>query len=226
MDKQEIKDKSERGELPRACDISKRFRGFLPVVVDVETAGFDPEKNALLEVAAMPLALNDKGIMVPGEIFSANIRPFEGSVLVEENLKFLGIDPYAADRNIQDEKESITALFRFVHRAVKAAHCKKALLTGHNGSFDLGFVNAAGRRAGLEKKNPFHPFTVLDTSTVGALVFGHTVLAKACMGAHINYEGKNAHGAAYDTKVEAELFCAAYNRFTTFCGLPEPIVEE
>ncbi|MGN0908821.1 MAG: exonuclease domain-containing protein [Succinivibrio sp.] len=208
------------------CDIRKRFRGFLPVVVDVETAGFNPERNALLEIAAMPVLLGGDGVMAPGELFSSNIRPFEGSELVEENLKFLGIDPYAEDRNLREEKDAIPDLFRFVHRAVRAAHCKKAVLVGHNGSFDLGFVNAAARRCGLEKKNPFHPFTVLDTSTIGALVYGHTVLARACAGAGIDYDGKSAHGAAYDTTVECKLFCAAYNRFTTFCGLPEPIPDD
>ena len=216
----------KQDEKPRICDIRQRFRGFLPVVVDVETAGFDPEKNALLEIAAMPVQLREDGVMVPGELFSANIRPFEGSELVEENLKFLGIDPYAADRNLREEGDAIPELFRFVHRAVRAAHCKKAVLVGHNGSFDLGFVNAAGRRVGLAKKSPFHPFTVLDTSTIGALVYGHTVLARACAGAGIDYDGKNAHGAAYDTTVECKLFCAAYNRFTTFCGLPEPIPDD
>jgi ribonuclease T len=217
---------SRQAEKPRISDISKRFRGFLPVVVDVETAGFDPEKNALLEVAARPVALRDDGVMVPGDIFSANIRPFEGSELVEENLNFLGIDPYDEKRNLRDEKDAMSELFRFVHRAVKAARCKKAVLVGHNGSFDLGFVNAAGRRCGLAKKSPFHPFTVLDTSTIGAMLYGHTVLARACAGAGIEYDGKNAHGAAYDTTVECKLFCAAYNRLTTFCGLPEIIADE
>ncbi len=215
-----------RAEKPRMCDIRKRFRGFLPVVVDVETAGFNPERNALLEIAAMPVILRDDGVMAPGDLFCANIRPFQGSVLVDENIKFLGIDPYAPERNLREEKDAIPELFRFVHRAVRDAKCKKAVLVGHNGSFDLGFVNAATRRVGLEKKSPFHPFTVLDTSTIGALVYGHTVLARACAGAGIDYDGKNAHGAAYDTTVECKLFCAAYNRFTTFCGIPEPIPDD
>ena len=33
--------------------LADRFRGFLPVVVDVETGGFNPATDALLEVAAM-----------------------------------------------------------------------------------------------------------------------------------------------------------------------------
>ena len=35
--------------------MSQRFRGFLPVVVDVETGGFDSQRNALLEIAAVPI---------------------------------------------------------------------------------------------------------------------------------------------------------------------------
>ena len=41
--------------------MSERFRGFLPVVVDVETGGFDWNKHALLEIAAIPVELDDAG---------------------------------------------------------------------------------------------------------------------------------------------------------------------
>ncbi|MED5420384.1 MAG: hypothetical protein VYD01_02905, partial [Pseudomonadota bacterium] len=40
--------------------MSDRFRGFLPVVVDVETGGFNCKTDALLEIAAVFLFANDK----------------------------------------------------------------------------------------------------------------------------------------------------------------------
>ena len=38
-----------------------RFRGFLPVIVDVETGGFNATTDALLEVAATLIHLDDRG---------------------------------------------------------------------------------------------------------------------------------------------------------------------
>ena len=40
--------------------IAKRFRGFYPVIIDVETAGFNPHKDALLEIAAVTLTFSEK----------------------------------------------------------------------------------------------------------------------------------------------------------------------
>ncbi|HAV68246.1 MAG TPA: ribonuclease T, partial [Alcanivorax sp.] len=38
--------------------LALRFRGFLPVVVDVETGGFDARNDALLEIAAVLLDMD------------------------------------------------------------------------------------------------------------------------------------------------------------------------
>ena len=40
--------------------MARRFRGFMPVVVDVETGGFDHKKDALLELAAVLLTENSQ----------------------------------------------------------------------------------------------------------------------------------------------------------------------
>ena len=36
--------------------MAQRFRGFLPVVVDVETGGFNAETDALLEIAVVTIS--------------------------------------------------------------------------------------------------------------------------------------------------------------------------
>lgn len=205
--------------------IKDRFRGFLPVVVDVETAGFIPEKNALVEVAMMTVNMDERGVFTPGELYSANILPFSGSIINEANIKFLGIDPFDKNRNPQDEAEAILPMFKAVSKAVKAAHCKRAILVGHNGHFDLGFINAVAERIG-KKKNPFHPFSVLDTASLAGLVYGQTVLAKACRAAHLDFDDHAAHGAAYDAQMECRLFCSLINRFNLFAGFPESFEED
>ena len=35
--------------------ISKRFRNLLPIVIDIETGGLDPKKDAVLEIGAIIL---------------------------------------------------------------------------------------------------------------------------------------------------------------------------
>ena len=205
--------------------ISQRFREFLPVIVDVETAGFDPQKDALLEVAMMTVKFDEKGRLVPDELFSANIRPFEGANINQSNIDFLGIDPFDESRNLQTESEALIPMFKAISKKVKANKCKRAILVGHNGHFDLKFINAAVERLAY-KRSPFHPFSVLDTASLSLLVFGQSVLVKACIAAKIDFDLDNAHGAAYDTQKECELFCKIYNNFTLFAGIPTPVTEE
>lgn len=199
-----------------------RFREFLPVVVDVETAGLEPETDAILEVSMMTLKIDEKGRFVPDEQFSANIRPFPGSQIKKANIDFLNIDPFDESRNLVSEEEAFIPMFKAISKKLKPSGCKRAVLVGHNGHFDLGFLNAVTKRLNY-KRSPFHPFSVIDTASLSMFVMGHSVLIKACLAAGIEFDQKKAHGAAYDTQKEAELFCYLLNRYTTFCGIPEPI---
>lgn len=199
--------------------IRDRFRTFLPVVVDVETGGFNPNTDALLEVSMITMQIDNAGKLTSKDQYSVNIKPFEGSNIERVNIDFLGIDPYDEKRNLMEEGEAIRQLFKLISKEVKAQECTKAILVGHNGAFDLGFINAAATRIGY-KRNPFHPFSVIDTVSLGALVLGQTVLSRACLTAGIGFSEEHAHSAVYDTEKECELFCTMYNRFTTYAGLP------
>ena len=55
--------------------IAKRFRGFFPVIIDIETAGFDASKDALLEIAAVTLTLNTENHWCIDEIIAKYIIP-------------------------------------------------------------------------------------------------------------------------------------------------------
>ncbi len=204
--------------------LKERFRGFLPVVVDVETAGFNCETDALLEVSMMTVSMDEKGFLSPKQIYSANIRPFEGSNLLESNLAFLGIDPFDESRNLKTEREALVPMLKSISKEVKEQACSRAILVGHNGHFDLGFIKAACERLNY-KRNPFHNFSVIDTASLSALVYGQTVLARACYAAGYKFESDSAHSSAYDTEMECKLFCAICNKFTTFAGVPEVLID-
>ena len=189
--------------------IKNRFRGFLPVVVDVETAGMNPQKNALLEVCAVLLDIDENGCFFPSETFFEHVLPFEGAELDQKSLEFTGIDPFQPLRFALDEKQALQNLFKPIHKALKQHGCQRAVLVGHNAWFDLLFIKEAVKRTGI--KNPFHAFTCFDTATLSGLVYGQTVLAKAIEAAGISFDIREAHSAIYDAQKTAELFCTMVN---------------
>lgn len=199
--------------------IASRFRGFLPVVIDVETAGFNSKTDALLEIAAVILDMDSDGNLYRKETVHCNVEPFKGANLEKSALEFTGIDPHSPYRNAQPERIALDKIFTPIRRAVKNTGCTRAILVGHNASFDHGFVFAAAERAAI-KRNPFHPFSSFDTNTLSALAFGQTVLAKACAAAKIDFDGHEAHSAKYDTEKTAELFCAIINKWKKLGGWP------
>ena len=198
----------------------QRFRGYLPVVVDVETAGFDARRDALLEIAAVIIEMDEQGHLHPGELAHCHVEPFEGANLDPKALEFNGIDPWHPFRKALSEREALQTIFTPVRRAVKRSQCRRAILVGHNAFFDLGFLNAAVERTRL-KRNPFHPFSTFDTVSLAGLAYGQTVLARAVEAAGIEWNGKEAHSALYDAMKTAELFCTIVNRWQALVELEE-----
>jgi ribonuclease T len=192
--------------------IASRFRGFLPVVVDVETGGFNPATDALLEVAAVFLRLDDDGHIEPGDKHRYMVKPFEGANLEPASLQITGIEPFNPMRPAVDEGEALRRLFTEIRREVKAQECKRAVLVGHNAFFDLQFINAAVERCAI-KRNPFHPFSSFDTATLAGVAFGQTVLSRAVVAAGFAWEEERAHSALYDAEKTAAVFCEIVNRF-------------
>lgn len=199
-------------------EISDRFRGFLPVVIDVETGGFIAKTDAILEIAACILCMDDFGRLKIAETISANIEPFHNARIDPRSLEFTGIDLSDPSRKPISERDALTKIFQPVRKELRATDCQRAILVGHNPAFDLGFLNAAVERIDY-KRNPFHPFSSFDTATLGGLAFGQTVLARAVQAAGIDWNESNAHSAEYDTIKTAELFCTIVNRWKILTGL-------
>ncbi|MEL7024425.1 MAG: ribonuclease T [Pseudomonadota bacterium] len=189
-----------------------RFRGFLPVIVDVETGGFNAQTDALLEIAAVGVRMNDQGEVHRGETHRFHVKPFPGANLEPASLAVNGIDPDHPLRPAIDERDALQRIFREVRAEVREHECTRAVLVGHNAFFDLNFLNAAIARCGI-KRSPFHPFSCFDTATLGGVAFGQTVLSRAVKSAAIDWDESQAHSAAYDAEKTADLFCTVVNRF-------------
>ncbi len=199
--------------------MKRRFRGFFPVVIDVETGGFNANTDALLEIAAVTLKFDDFGNLQTDAEYHFNIEPFEGSNIEKAALEFTGIDPTNPLRYAVSEEKAFKEIFSAIRTSQKEAECQRSVLVAHNATFDMAFVQAAAERINA-KRNPFHPFTTFDTATLSGLALGQTVLAKACEAAKIKFDGKEAHSALYDTKKTAELFCFIVNRWKKLGGWP------
>lgn len=190
--------------------LSTRFRGFLPVVVDVETGGFDWNRHALLEIAVAPIDVDANGLLVVGDITSSHVVPAPGLEIDPKSLEVTGIDIDHPFRDAKSERVALETVFAPVRAALKKHGCQRAILVGHNAHFDLNFLNAAVARSG-HKRNPFHPFSVFDTVTLAGVAYGQTVLARAAHAAGLSWNADEQHSAVYDTERTAQLFCRIVN---------------
>lgn len=203
-----------------ALTLKKRFRGYFPVVIDVETAGFNAQTDALLEICAITLTMDENGELQPASTIHFNVEPFEGANLEQEALDFIGIrDPHSPLRGAVTEAHALKEIYKLVRKEQKAADCSRAIIVAHNATFDHSFVMAANERCKL-KRVPFHPFATFDTAALSGLAYGQTVLAKACRTAGMDFDNKEAHSALYDTQKTAELFCGIVNKWKALGGWP------
>lgn len=210
---------SQTNAAKKTTPFSRRFRGFMPVIIDVETGGFNSKTDALLEIAAVTLDMQEDGTLAIDATYSFHLDPFEGANIEQSALDFTGIDLDSDSRIAVPEHYALSEIFQSIRKKVKQYECNRAIMVAHNAHFDLGFVNAAAERCDI-KRNPFHPFSCFDTATLAGLAFGHTVLARACQIAEIPFSNKEAHSAAYDAEKTAELFCLIVNRWKNLGGWP------
>jgi len=196
---------------PAAALMARRFRGYLPVAIDVECGGFHAATDALLEIAAVLIDMDADGTLKRGATHTFHVQPFAGARLEPAALAITGIDPFHPLRPALPERDALQRVFREIRHAVRAYQCRRAILVGHNAAFDLGFLNAAVARTEI-KRNPFHPFSCFDTATLAGAALGQTVLAKAVTVAGLEWDAGSAHNARYDAERSAELFCLVCNR--------------
>jgi len=199
--------------------LRKRFRTFYPVVIDIETAGFNPETDAILEIAVITLKMNHIGILERENLLHFHVKPFQGARIDKNSIAFHGIDPFSPLREAISEHEALYSIFNLIHQGIKLNNCTKSIIVAHNAIFDYNFLTAAISRTGIQN-NPFHSFVIFDTATLSGLAVGQTVLARACKKIGIHFDNNQAHSALYDTQRTAELFCKIVNRWKSLGGWP------
>ena len=190
-----------------------RFRGLLPVVIDVETSGLNPITDALLEIAIVPISMDVAGKLVKGETSAFHIEPFIGANMDADALAITGINPQQPLRYAIPEQQALHNVFNIIRKQLVISGCKRGVLVGHNAWFDLAFIQNAIKRCHL-KSSPLHSFTTFDTASLSALIFGETVLAKSVKSAGISFDINQAHSAAYDAERTADLFCYIVNHYS------------
>lgn len=206
---------------PKKPPLASRFRGFLPVVVDVETGGLNADTDALLEIAAVLLEMDEQGLLHRRNTLAYHVEPFPGTRLDPKSLEFNGIDPHHPFRFAVPELDAMNGIFQDVRRAIRANGCSRAVLVGHNAFFDLAFLNAAVARNNI-KRNPFHPFSNFDTVSLAGLAYGQTVLSRAVVAAGLHWDSNEAHSAIYDAERTADLFCGIVNQWQMMGGWAPP----
>lgn len=129
----------ERNSSGLKSPMARRFRGYLPVVIDVETGGFNSATDALLEIAAVIPNMDDEGLLYPEHTLFFRVEPFAGANIEQAALDFTGIKLNHPLRMAVSEERALTEIFKSVRKSMKASGCKRAILVGHNSHFDLGF---------------------------------------------------------------------------------------
>jgi ribonuclease T len=190
--------------------LKNRFRKYLPVIVDLETGGFNPEVNPILEIALQFVDLEENGFVL-GESVRYHLAPADGLILNKEALEFTKIELNHPLRNAVTTEEALKSICKIVNKKRSENECSRAILVGHNAHFDLSFLQTNLNRYQI-KNSPFHPFSVFDTVSLGAAFTGQTVLARIAKELNINYDNDLAHSASYDAEITAKIFCILMNR--------------
>ena len=155
------------------------------VVFDIETTGFSPEKNKIIEIGAVKV--------VNGQItdkFSTFVNPDVPIPFEIEQLTGINDNMVLSSPGIE------VILPQFLE------FCKDCALVAHNASFDVSFISWQAAKQGLE----FEP-TVLDTVAIARQLlpslnrFKLDTVAKA-----LNISLENHHRAVDDAGATAEIF--------------------
>ena len=142
-----------------------------------------------------------------------HVVPKKYTRITNTALSFNKIIPDHPFRLALEEKKVLCKLYGKIKKNVKENKCLKAVLVGHNAWFDLSFLVEANKRNKITNM-PLHQFTSFDTATLGALVYGQTVLSQILNAAHIKFNDEKAHSALYDAIKTAQLFCKVINQFS------------
>ena len=190
--------------------MQNRFRGFMPVVIDVECGGFIPYRCTVGNCRSVVGDSGDGSLAAWGN-WRYHVQPFpaptSNGVTRCDGLSIL-FTRYAQ----RFQRRSAHAIVQEISQAMKDNDCTRAILVGHNACFDLNFLNAAVARTEI-KRNPFHPFSSFDTATLAGVAFGQTGYRSRFKRPESLGIRTNAFGA-YDAQQTADCFARSANEGT------------
>lgn len=155
------------------------------VVFDIETTGFSPVNNKIIEIGAVKIQ--------QGEItdrFSVFVNP--GVPIPFEIEKLTSIN----DSMVMDAPPIEVILPQFLD------FCQNAVLVAHNANFDMSFIMENAKRQGLSRK-----FTFVDTLGIARVLLTHQ--AKHTLDAvakTLSISLENHHRAVDDAECTAHIF--------------------
>ncbi len=192
---------------------SRRFRGFLPVVIDVETGGF----HLAAPTRCWRSPPSSSRWTTPAGCAAARrmrftCKPFEGARLDPVSLEVNGIDPWHPLRPAIDEADALQRLFREIRTAIRA----HALPARHSRrATTRPSIWASSTRRSSAPASSAIRFIRSRASTPrrsAASALGQTVLrARRAAGGHRMGSAAARTRAAYDAERTADLFCHICN---------------
>src|SRR5690606_1545008 len=100
--------------------MAARFRGYLPVVVDVETGGFNCATDALLEIAATTIGMDEGGFLYPEHSQYFHAESVTRANIAQAALDFTRIRLDHTLRMAVSEEHALTEIFRSLLKSLKA----------------------------------------------------------------------------------------------------------
>ncbi len=174
------------------------------VAIDLETTGFDPSSDRIVEIGAVRLTLGDDGAVAAGDRFVTFVDP--GRALARAITRLTGI----ADADLAGAAPLEEAMARLVVFLGEGA-----TLVGHNVGFDAAFLERAGLAPGLPR---------LDTAELASILLPTAPsYALQRLAADEAIVPEAAHRAVHDALTCASVLSALSRRAR---ALPPLVLEE
>lgn len=183
--------------------LKKHCRGFIPIAIDLETSGSDPNKHGILEIAAIFPSFSEEGIQIH-EVFHRHVYLEDGDLIdpAATLIHRIPIEhPFRYAISVEQMLQEFSEMVRM--------HCdrwcaRRGIMVGHNPAFDMSFLNKACEKYGIDMN--LHLYTFIDTASMGLMRHRETVLAKLCYREGLGFSQNDAHSALYDAHMTARLF--------------------
>lgn len=162
------------------------------VVFDLETTGFGPRLEDIIEFGAVKMV--NREVVDRKQLFIKPTKPIPAKITNLTHITQHDVDQAKPIEEVIDE------LLDFIGDSI---------LVAHNASFDVSFMNAACQKCHRELlKNP-----IIDTLPLSKALIDMKwyKLGSICRHYGVSYDGEGAHRADYDAEVLSQVLCHMMN---------------